>query len=76
MGLRAREFSQTAVFDADDPAVIRYLKGETVPVPDGKAGKGYVLVCVRAGEEPFPLGFAKYNGSLLKNLYLSGWRWM
>ena len=76
MGLRAEDFSRTVVLEPDGDEVIRYLKGETIPVPDGTSGKGYVLVCVRAGEEAFPLGFAKYNGAMLKNLYLSGWRWM
>ena len=75
MGLRGEDFTRTAVFDPDDGTVIRYLKGETIPAPPG-CGKGHVLVCVRAGTHICPLGFAKGNGAVLKNQYLSGWRWM
>jgi len=36
-----------------------------------KLKKGWVLVCV----DGYPLGWAKYTGTSLKNKYYPGWRW-
>lgn len=54
-------------FALDDPALIRYLKGETL-IFEGE--KGYILL----GVETFPLGWGKINNNQLKNLYPKGWR--
>ena len=58
---------------AEDPRVIRYLKGETLDVEDlvSTREKGWFLVCV----DGYPLGFGKLVNQTLKNKYLPGWRW-
>lgn len=56
---------------ADDMDVIRYLKCETIDVPD-TVSDGYVLVCV----DGYPLGWGKVAGGRFKNKYLPGWRMM
>ena len=60
-------------FPVSDERVIRYLKGETIQAEDmvSKKEKGWFLICV----DGYPLGFAKGNGTMLKNKYLAGWRW-
>ena len=64
------DFSNVINFPAGDENVYRYLKGETIVDDSLKADKGYVLVCT----DTYPLGFAKYDGVRLKNLYEKGWR--
>ncbi|AGC67663.1 ribosomal RNA small subunit methyltransferase F [Thermoclostridium stercorarium subsp. stercorarium DSM 8532] len=54
-------------FSADDPELIRYLKGETLFF---EGEKGYILI----GVERYPLGWGKMDGSRLKNMYAKGWR--
>lgn len=60
----------------DDERLIRYLKGETLPLLDNEAEKlkrsGYIVVCV----DNYPLGFAKMTSGQLKNLYPKNWRLM
>lgn len=55
-----------------DINVIKYLKGETIALPDDFAmtTKAPVLVCV----DDYPLGWGKVNGTMLKNKYAPGWR--
>ena len=55
-----------------DPAVIKYLKCETIDVEDGSSRDGMTLV----GTEGYPLGWGKKNGTVIKNKYFSGWRMM
>ena len=69
--LCASEYPNTYHMEAEDRAVIRYLKCESIPVPES-VKDGWVLVCC-AG---YPLGFGKASGGILKNKYLPGWRWM
>lgn len=69
MALKMSEFQNILNFTADDPNVIRYLKGETIET-DCK-GKGWYLVCV----DGYPLGFGKLSDGILKNKYHAGWRW-
>ncbi|MDO5406256.1 MAG: RsmB/NOP family class I SAM-dependent RNA methyltransferase [Eubacteriales bacterium] len=72
MVLRQKEYSQTFSMSSQDERVIRYLKGETIFLEDGETlKKGWTLVCV----DGYPLGWAKYTGSALKNKYYPGWRW-
>ncbi len=60
-------------FGAEDDRVIRYLKGETIPLRECEPdAAGWCLVCV----DGFPLGFARGNGRSLKNKYYPGWRWV
>ena len=70
--LKPDDFQNKLMLTADDTDVAKYLKGETL-VPYGKEYnaliKGVVLVCA----DGFPLGFASYDGTKLKNLYEKGW---
>jgi len=72
MNLEKEECTNPVLFDADDPRVIRYLKGETIEAPDSVPGKGYRLLCA----DSFPLGFIKTDGGRMKNMLLPGWRWV
>ncbi|MBH8603854.1 RsmF rRNA methyltransferase first C-terminal domain-containing protein [Thermoactinomyces sp. CICC 10522] len=49
-------------FTVDDPDLLRYLQGETLP---SAQSKGWTLVTV----DHFPLGWGKVSGGLLKNHY-------
>lgn len=87
MALKAEDFRYVLSLPAADERVIRYLKGETIPIPEesepaavSAAGMkleavcpngAWVLFCV----DGYPLGFAKAVNGMLKNKYLSGWRW-
>ncbi len=72
MALTASEFLQTFSMTRNDERVVRYLKGETIPLKEGETlPGGWILVCV----DGFPLGWAKYSGNILKNKYYAGWRW-
>ncbi|MBS4960189.1 MAG: RsmB/NOP family class I SAM-dependent RNA methyltransferase [Clostridiales bacterium] len=68
MGLRQGEFRNTANFSADDPRLIRYLKGESIELDGPK--DGWCLVTV----DDFPVGWAKMQKGRLKNKYLAGWK--
>lgn len=68
MFLRAEDWKDSVSFPADDPAVRRYLRGETVDATE--SGSGYRLFCV----DGYPLGFVKQDKLRYKNLYLPGWR--
>lgn len=57
-----------ASFAADDPAVLDYLRGESIPAP-GK--NGWVLVQV----DGFGLGWGKRVNGVLKSHYPRGLRW-
>lgn len=72
MYLKKGEYARCIDLAAEDPRVLRYLKGETLDA-EGLAcpdGNGWQLVCV----DGFPLGWGKLGGGLLKNKYLPGWR--
>ncbi len=72
MTLKPDEASRVIRFSHEDERVIRYLKGETIPLTKGEgSAKGWHLVCV----EDYPLGWAKGNGETLKNKYYPGWRY-
>lgn len=72
MNLREDEFDNCISFTADDANTIKYLKGETLQLPEvSGCHDGWCLVCV----DHYPVGFGKLSGSTLKNKYLSGWRW-
>lgn len=75
MTLRGGQFDNELSLSREDDRVIRYLKGETLSLThkEGEAlYPGWCLVCV----DRFPLGWAKWTGSSLKNKYYPGWRWM
>ena len=70
MALKKEEFPLTVSFSASDPRNVRYLKGETVDVPEMDGKKGWILVCV----DDCPMGFGKLDRGRIKNKYNAGWR--
>ena len=74
MVLKASEYPYTVSLPVNDERIIKYLKGETVDLPEfsDRVKKGWILFCV----DNYPLGWGKYDGYSLKNKYLAGWRWM
>lgn len=72
MALRKDDYRNILDFNVEDTRVVRYLKGETLEVPELVSGKrkGWYLVCV----DGFPLGWGKLQNGMLKNKYLPGWR--
>lgn len=71
MALKKEDCIRTLDFSSGDPAVIRYLKGETLELPDGSEnGAGWILVCC----DGYPLGWAKEIHGTLRNKYQPGWR--
>ena len=73
MGLRPNEVGQVLELSASHSDGIRYLKGETLAVPDGSLReKGWTLVCL----DGFPAGWGRWDGMTLKNERLPGWRWI
>ena len=74
MVLKMSDFFNIINLPVSDERVVRYLKGETVDVPEFSetTENGWTLFCV----DGYPLGWGKYNGTALKNKYLAGWRWM
>ncbi|MBR4767908.1 MAG: RsmB/NOP family class I SAM-dependent RNA methyltransferase, partial [Lachnospiraceae bacterium] len=71
MSLNKGEFPNELTLSADDPRVLKYLKGETIETAGEDLSDGYVLVTVCG----HPLGFAKNKDGVLKNKYLPGWRY-
>lgn len=73
MALKKEQFGAVIDLPVSDERVVRYLKGETIDVPefDGKTKNGWNLFCV----DGYPLGWGKFNKASLKNKYLAGWRW-
>lgn len=71
MALSAHSYPDTLDLFADDPRILRYLKGETIENTENEPLKnGWVLICV----DGLGLGWAKYAGGALKNKYYPGWR--
>lgn len=67
MGLRPEQFTQRMDFDAQDPDLIRYIKGETL---HRDCLRGWILITVSG----YPLGWAKGMDGMLKNHYPAAWR--
>lgn len=72
MRLKKEDYAHCIDLPAEDPRILRYLKGETLDVEDlvDSEDKSWQLVCV----DGFPLGWGKSARGLLKNKYLPGWR--
>lgn len=74
MTIKPENYSTVLDFDADSPTVIKYLKGETIEVDEGRlrgtAKNVLITVCNH------PLGWGKLSNGTVKNKYLPGWRWM
>ena len=65
MGLRVEDVRRTLSLSADDPALMRYLRGEVLPSP---GPNGWVLVTV----DGYPLGWGKHVQARLKS-HLPSW---
>jgi len=71
MYLKKEDYKNCISFSSKDGQVIRYLKGETLELPEAyKDKKGWVLVCV----DEYPLGWGKMLNGALRNKYHAGWR--
>ncbi len=68
MYVRAEEFHPRIRFDMASVDIEKYLKGETLYVETESSGLH--LVCV----DDFPVGFAKVQNGMLKNMYPASWR--
>lgn len=78
VALRPEEALRVLVLSSEDGEAVRYLKGETLSIPEeriqcqeGTSPKGYVLVCV----DGYSAGWGKWQDGMLKNEYPAGWRW-
>ncbi|USG67057.1 RsmB/NOP family class I SAM-dependent RNA methyltransferase [Brevibacillus ruminantium] len=69
LAIQASDAARTANYRADDPDLLRYLKGETL-TRDGE--NGWTLVCV----DGYPIGWGKQAQEQLKNHYPKGLRWL
>lgn len=89
MAIKKDRYPNCLNFSADDPRVIRYLKGETLEMntniskmiepgtDSGETVNGNLGSCANwklICVDSYPLGFAKETNGLLKNKYLAGWR--
>ncbi|THF83884.1 RsmB/NOP family class I SAM-dependent RNA methyltransferase [Cohnella fermenti] len=81
MGLRMEDAALSLRLRSGDGDALRYMKGETLqPEPaaivgtDGEPapGRGWTLVCI----DGFPAGWGRWDGTILKNELLPGWRWI
>ena len=61
MALKKEEFAQCISFSANDAAIEKYLRGETVFT--SAKYNGWVLICV----DDYPLGFGKMQNGQIKN---------
>lgn len=68
MAIRASDFSPVIHLSSESLDVKKYLKGETLQVETSE--NGYHLVCV----DNYPLGFAKVDNGVFKNMYAASWR--
>ncbi|MET3847252.1 NOL1/NOP2/sun family putative RNA methylase [Paenibacillus sp. OAE614] len=76
--LHPGEFIRVIRLDSGSGEAVRYLKGETLRIPEdrvecgGEASpKGYALVCI----DGYSAGWGKWQEGMLKNEYPAGWRW-
>ena len=69
MALTKKDVKNVIDFSLEEQNVVRYLKGETIEIPQQK--EGWHLVCV----DGYPLGWGKVQKGRLKNKYAVGWKW-
>lgn len=81
MGLRMTDAARSLRLRSGEDEALKYMKGESLhPDPsrivdaNGQpaAGRGWTLVCI----DDFPAGWGRWDGALLKNELLPGWRWV
>lgn len=72
MSLTPELCGESICLQRNDERVLRYLKGETIQVPEEACSlkKGWKLMCV----DQYPLGWGKLQNDVVKNKYLSAWR--
>lgn len=70
VGLKKEECGHTIDLPYDSPEAVKYLKCETLDIPE-KLENGWYLICAGG----YPLGWGKLNRGTLKNKYPAGWRW-
>ena len=68
LALRPDDVRRAIDFPAESSEIVRYLKGETLPV---QAENGWTLVCT----DGYALGWGKVSNGVLKNHYPKGLRW-
>lgn len=72
MAISREDCTRVLDLSAEDPAVIRYLKGETLEIQETAGwSNGWVLVCC----DGYPLGWGKHINGSIRNKYLPGWRY-
>ncbi|WP_411502157.1 RsmF rRNA methyltransferase first C-terminal domain-containing protein [Brevibacillus centrosporus] len=69
LALSAQEAARVADFTAEDPDLLRYLKGEAL---SREGSNGWTLITVNG----FSLGWGKHVDGQLKNHYPKGLRWL
>lgn len=67
MGLDKKDAKRTINLDSESLEVIKYLKCETISC-EGEDGLN--LICV----DGYPIGWGKFKGGMLKNMYPAAWR--
>lgn len=71
MALKKEEFENVLDLPSEHEGVIRYLKGETLDIPEAEQCEaGWVLVCC----DGYPLGWGKCVNGTIRNKYQPGWR--
>lgn len=69
LALKKEDVNDYVDFRSQHDDVIRYLKGETITVPETR--NGWCIVCV----DGYTLGWAKIQKGRLKNKYPVSWKW-
>ncbi|CAM3800319.1 RsmB/NOP family class I SAM-dependent RNA methyltransferase [Cohnella lubricantis] len=81
MGLRMTDAARSLRLSSDEDEALKYMKGESLhPDPsritdaegNPASGRGWALVCI----DDCPAGWGRWDGALLKNELLPGWRWV
>lgn len=67
MGLDKKDAKRTISLSSDSIEVIKYLKCETISC---EGEDGINLICV----DSYPIGWGKFKGGMLKNMYPAAWR--
>ncbi len=73
MALKKEEFDHVYDMDINDGNVVRYLKCESIDLPENAGVKDGNVLILAGG---YPLGFGRLKNGNFKNRYLPGWRMM
>ena len=69
LALNKNDVNNYIDFNSKQEYAIRYLKGESISVPEQR--NGWCIVCV----DGYTLGWAKLQNGRLKNKYPVSWKW-